>query len=31
MIVATPNEGAKEVIINDKNGFLLDNDSIEEI
>jgi glycosyltransferase involved in cell wall biosynthesis len=31
MIVATPNEWAKEVIINNKNWFLLKNDSIEEI
>ena len=31
MIVATPNEWAKEVIENNKNWFLLENDSIEEI
>jgi len=31
MIVATPNEGAREVIIDNKNWFLLKNDSIEEI
>ena len=31
MIVATPNEWAKEVIEDNKNGFLLENDNIEEI
>jgi len=31
MIVATPNEWAKEVIVNNKNWFLLKNDNIEEI
>jgi len=31
LIVATPNEWAKEVIKNNKNWFLLKNDSIEEI
>ena len=31
LIVATPNEWAKEVIENNKNWFLLKNDSIEEI
>ncbi|MDD2907169.1 MAG: glycosyltransferase family 4 protein [Candidatus Gracilibacteria bacterium] len=30
-IVATPNEGAKEVIENNKNGILLKNDNFEEI
>ncbi len=31
IIVATPNEWAKEVITNNKNWFLLKNDSIEEL
>jgi len=31
LIVATPNEWAKEVITNNKNWFLLKNDSIEEL
>lgn len=31
IIVATPNEGAKEIIENNINWFLLKNDSIEEI